>query len=433
MALHEVTPGEARTALRALGRGAVPAELAESLAVGQADWFSWAVREMSEVAEDEDFSVRFVRAKYGGGKTHFLRRLEHRARGHGWVTAFVLLKHKQVELDHFATVTHEIARSLELPDRSRGLPALLRAALSMVAGQAGHRPEGPSQAIKVVEKTQDLLDGLGDRHGLGDHLRLALRLAALALLDHDAPLFAQVAAWLGGAPDRLVVAPARLEKRSRTRAAPVTLKPLGAGSADELLRLLALLARWAGHRGFLLTLDEVELIGRLPRRRRDNAMQTLRALVDQTDPRLRPPSTCLFLASTPEMFEDRDMFPGYKALQDRIAELPALDGAGGVNYLAPVIDLDRTELGHAELRQLADNILLLHRTAGQETPPDLVARVGRLVDAVLARSYVIARPRLLCRSLLDLLRGQLGGDPARAVALLAEKLREERNQELEHR
>ncbi|MFY9645150.1 MAG: hypothetical protein WAK29_08220, partial [Terriglobales bacterium] len=62
-----------------------------------------------------------VRARYGGGKTHFLFSLEESARGNGWATSFVLLKRDLVELDHFSSFCHEVARRVALPDGSIGI------------------------------------------------------------------------------------------------------------------------------------------------------------------------------------------------------------------------------------------------------------------------------------------------------------------------
>src|ERR1700722_4249898 len=339
MPIGTLTIEQARRSLRALSKHTLPLESAQALFVGQTPWFTHAIQELTHVAEDEDFSVRFVRAKYGGGKSHFLRCLEMSVRAQNWVTAYVVLKHKHVELDRFASVALAVARNVELPDGSKGLPALLRSAVDRFAADAGfHRTRVAMQTLVISEKMQGTIERLSEQHGLSQHFRLALRLACRARLDRDDLLFGQIAEWFSGGEQRLTVDPPRLQVGSSPKALPVTLKPLTQEAADELLRLLALLVQWSGFKGFLLTLDEVEMIGRLPPKRRDNAMQTLRALVDQTDPRLRPPATCMYLAATPEMFEARDMFPSYKALQDRIAELPMIDGVDVPNYFSPVIN-----------------------------------------------------------------------------------------------
>src|SRR5208283_674276 len=148
---------------------------------------------------------------------------------------------------------------------------------------------------------------------------------------------------------------------------------------DQLIRLIAVLVLTAGYRGLLVGLDEIELMaGMRDRRRRENSFQTLRSLIDQNDPYRQPPSTCFFLAATPYMFEDREMFPRYKALQDRIEELPSVGGAQRINYSAPVINLDRTEPGVLELRQIADKIKAIYNVAYDSIPPNFEKRRDNL-------------------------------------------------------
>src|SRR5207248_1830610 len=128
---------EARRVLRSLRTGTTPAEHAQELFVGQTPWFSAASKLMQDTAQDEDFEVRFVRAAYGGGKTLFLRCLEEKARSMGWVTAYVLLKHGSVDLDRFDTCVREIARTIRLPDGTRGMAALLDRAMAKLAASCG--------------------------------------------------------------------------------------------------------------------------------------------------------------------------------------------------------------------------------------------------------------------------------------------------------
>jgi hypothetical protein len=251
-----------------------------------------------------------------------------------------------------------------------------------------------------------------------------------ALMDRDQPYFDQIANWLGRGSGPITIDPQRLGASGSTRAAPIRLKPLAQGSAEQFLRLIALLTREAGAKGFFLAFDELELVSKFPTRRRENAFQTLRALVEHHDPILQPPSTCLFFAATPVMFEDRDMFPAYKALQDRIETMSVVSSAE-VNYKAPVIDLDRTELGKEDLLLLAQRILSLYRKGLGDPPSSRSARIPILVNAILSRKYVIARPRLLCRCVMDLLDGKLSDNVSYDVSLAARELEVQREEELQ--
>lgn len=427
-----ITREKAVQVLKALRTGSTPAAFARELAVGQTNWFQAAVDLLDEVADCEHFDVRFLRARYGGGKTHFLRCLQSEAKARNWATAYVLLKHGEVELDRFNTIVAEIADKLELPDGKRGLTALLQQALIGLAKRNGYDRAG-TVSFRTRERAQQAIGEFAQQHGLGYQFNLALQTCMFALLENDALLLTQFANWLAGGSESLTVDPNELSaspNRPKTKASRTILKPLGLGDADQLIRLLALLVGEAGYTGLYLALDEVELIAGQPSRRRNNSFQTLRELVDQNDEVLMPPSTCLYLAATPDMFENPELFPSYKALQDRIEELPSLTGRAVINYRAPVINLDTTELGELELRELARNIVTLFTSANGELKNDTLKRVDELVRAVAQGNYVIARPRLLCRCIIELLEGRLGEDLREELAAHTEEMRKERERQI---
>lgn len=423
---------EALRIASSLRKGAAPAEFARELFVGQDPWLDAAIIGLSETAECDNFDVRFIRARYGGGKTHLIRCLEHEARAMGWVTSYVLLQHGKVELDKFHTLVSEISQKLVLPTGDRGLSSLLDRALIQLAQEAGFDPLGtPSMAhLRAVKrKVRDF----SQKTGLGYQFALAIQVAMEAHMDGDVPLFQQIAHWLGGGGDVLKVDPSKLQKTlgSKTSsAAPIKLKPLGLGDSEALIRFLALLTKKAGFNGLFVAIDEVELIAGLRAQRRWNSFQTLRSLVDHNDVAFIPPATCLFLSATPQMFEDYDMFPSYKALQDRIESLPSLDGSHRINFRAPVINLDSTELNSDTLRMLAQKICDTHQATGMEIPAGTDSKIEELIQTIVRGSYVIARPRLLCRCVMDLLDGQLGENVAQELARRSKEIREERQAQI---
>ena len=432
MWIDTLTPSDARNILRPLRKGSAPAEHARDMFVGQIPWFKTAVQMMRHTAEDAAFEVRFVRAAYGGGKTLFLRCLEQEAQHDGWVTAFVILKHGHVELDRLETLAAELCVQVELPGGNRGMAALLRAALEAVATGAGFRRDQYNTAAAQALAKHRMSEFCASK-GISYDLALATQSAMVAYLDGDQVHLDQIAHWFGGASEKLAIDTQRFGPGGgvpTTRASTTQLKAVGAGAAEQLLRYVALLVELIGAKGLFLAIDELELIGGLPERRRKNAFQTLRALVDQNDPKQQPPGTALFLAATPEMFEDRTMFPSYKALQDRIETLPAGISGRGLNYRANVIDLDKTELGAPELLALGEQIVELCRKGEQEIAADVLTRLPQLVQTITATRYVIARPRLLCRCVVDLVEGVLGENLADEIAARNEQMVKDRRKEV---
>ena len=423
--MAQITPGEARQIIKALRNGATPSQFADRVYVGQQSWFDAAVKMMAENAEDRHFEVRFVRAAYGGGKTLFMRRMEATARAQGWATSFILLRHGKVELDQPSTLAAELSEQLDLGEQGRGMRALLVAALERKGRECGIAP-GRTSSLADHLALENKMRELCAQKALSGDMSVVLRQACKALVKRDMDRLGEIAHWLTGAAVPLLVPSA---PGGFTR--PTTVKPLGTGAAESLIRLVAELSLMAGKRGLFIALDEVELIGGLVDRRRANAFQTLRALVDQNDVNTIPPATSIFLAATPQMFEDRTMFPSYKALQDRIESLPSISGRREVNYRSNVVDLDATPLGTEELRDLGRRIIGFWATSGEVARVDAEARVDEIVEAVVSRSdYTIARPRLFCRLVVDMLSGSIGPDLGAAAAMSAVEIGRARAREV---
>jgi hypothetical protein len=427
MTIDSLKASDARRILKALATGSAPAEYARFLLVGQKRWIDSAIQMMAENGEDRDFEVRFIRARYGGGKTHFLFCMEQEAKERNWVTTFVLLKRDVVELDRFSSFVQEAARGLSLPDGNTGIALLLDKAF--IAHSANYRIlPGKTVPLSTHQQASRGLLEFCAKNFITPPFQTALSAAYRAHLQSDHDQVERLVAWLGGGTVTTAI-----DARHSAGSDAVKLKPIGPNLAEEHIRVVALLCLLAGYRGLVIAVDELELIGRLPTQRKANSFQTLRALVDQNNSRRQPPATCLFLAATPEMFEDRDKFPSYKALQDRIESLPNISADKAINYRATVIDLDRTPLQTDDLRALANTLLQLHRIAFGEVPAGIGARLEAIISQITTGGYLMARPRLLCRCVTDLLNGHLTGDLANAIGARAKDLQETREKELAER
>lgn len=158
----------------------------------------------------------------------------------------------------------------------------------------------------------------------------------------------------------------------------------------------------AGYKGLVLCIDEVEELAKLgSKKRQDQALQALREYVDHAGGEGGFRNLCLYLAATPEMFEGEDYFPRYDALATRIQAVGT-----EVNWRGPVIDLDRTPLDRAQMREMAARICDVHHAAydeaksAQNLPKDVISQY---VDKVDESRFRIAKPRLLARVVVDAL------------------------------
>jgi BREX system ATP-binding protein BrxC/D len=165
--------------------------------------------------------------------------------------------------------------------------------------------------------------------------------------------------------------------------------------------------------------DEVEQIARLRTyMNRDRALQTLREFVDNTDGDIGLQYIALYFAATPAMFDDEKYFRSYDALATRIEPV-----SKEINWRSPVIDLEKTMLSRKQLSWVASRIRWIYGLAyGSTVSNGLSAtELENLVDVVDQSRYRVAKPRLLCRVVMDALdRLRQGGTIGKAEQMVSD-------------
>jgi hypothetical protein len=379
--------------------------------VGHAKWLNAQDELLVEIAEDGHSDTKFVRGAYGSGKSHFLSVVQDRAQEAGWATCHVECKVDGVQIDRFETLYPKIASRLVLPNSKdsdtdgiatdsvrllldRWSEAMLR---KVGVTSAGIRRPFDADSRIYGEFNRGLL-----RSNLPAEFTKALVAYVRATLANDSDTMISVARWMGGGADRVTVSAKYLHRPDAAASSGVTtafdLRPIGRGTAREVMRGLLWLVKAVGVKGLVLCIDEIEELARLPnRRRQDQALQALREFVDDAGGDGGYRYLCLYLAATPEMFEGRDYFPRYDALQTRIQSI-----GPEVNWRATVVDLDRTPLLPSELQEMAKRIWQVHRVAHGETASGFTgALLESFVTAAHASRFRVAKPRLLARLLVD--------------------------------
>jgi hypothetical protein len=435
----------ARALIRSLTRGTAIRNGVRRIHIGHSNWLRAQNELLGEIAEDGHSDTKFVRGAYGAGKSHFLSVVQDQAREAGWATCHVECKADSVQIDRFETLYPKIASRLVLPDAkadatgdevpgSDAVRLLLDRWSSAMLHSVGVVPGGIRRPFDADNRLYaELHRGLLRTNLPADFTR-ALVVYVRAALANDLDTTAAIARWLGGSEDRVIVSgqylqhPARMAG-SRTSSS-IELRPIGRGTARDVMRGLLWLVKATGAKGLVLCIDEIEELARLPNgRRRDQALQALREFVDDAGGDGGYRYLCMYLAATPEMFEGPDYFPRYDALQTRIQPLgPEL------NWRAPVIDLDRTPLQPTEMHGMAERICSVYHVAypdGSAAMDESLRR--RFVEAVQQSRFRVAKPRLLARLLVDELeraRQHAGAytppaDVASQVASTAERLTSE--------
>jgi hypothetical protein len=407
-------PRLARALIRSLTRGTAIRSGVRYIHVGHENWLKAQDELLGEIADDSHSDTKFVRGAYGAGKSHFLSVVQDRAQQAGWATCHVECKVDSVQIDRFETLYPKIASRLLLPggtnvDGDDGQPAadasrlLLDRWSDAMLRRAGVAPGGIRRPFDAESRVYaELNKGLLRTSLPADFVR-ALVVYVRAALSDDLETLVLVSQWLGGADQSVTVSSKYLSRPtgvSGTRStATVDLRPIGRGTARDVMRGLLWLVKMAGAKGLVLCIDEVEELARLPnRRRQDQALQALREFVEGGEGGEGGYRyLAMYLAATPEMFEGPQYFPRYDALQTRIQPV-----GPEVNWRAPVVDLERAPLRSSEMDDMARRIWQVHRVAYPESPAQLDETIlQRFVEAVQGSRFRIAKPRLLARLLVD--------------------------------
>lgn len=438
--IPSLDPKLARALIRSLTRGTTIRAGVRYIHVGHEDWLRAQEELLSEIAEDGHSDTKFARGAYGAGKSHFLSMVQDRAREAGWATCHVECKVDGIQIDRFETLYPKIASRFLLsgtveqadaddaPSSDSARLLLDRWSQAMLR-KVGVEPGGIRRPFDADSRLYaELHKGLL-RTNLPADFTKALVVYVRAALANDLDTMMSVAHWFAGADERVAVPGKYLHRpegaaglRASTQ---VDLRPIGRGTARDVMRGLLWLVKAVGAKGLVLCIDEVEELARLPnRRRQDQALQALREFVDDAGGDGAYRYLCMYLAATPEMFEGPDYFPRYDALQTRIQPL-----GPEVNWRAPVVDLDRTPLQPAEMHEMAKRIWQVHRVAyGQAANGFDEGLLKRFVSAVHESRFRIAKPRLLARLLVDELerarqQGKEYAAPADVTTRLVETVR----------
>ena len=408
-----IPQGLAKAVIRSLTRGTTVSEGVRFLHVGHRRWLGAQEELLDEVADDGFSDTKFVRGAYGSGKSHFLAVVQDVAREKGWATSHVECKADSVQIDRFETIYPKLLDKMKLPLVSspsvgpalRPVEALLATWCTRLYRDAGLREDGGVRPFDADDKIYKRLEADLLRSTLPAPFVKSLVCFARARFSNDRESMSAIVEWLQGGQEKI-----RLRKRYLLQPSPgatktdtgkdfIELRPLREGTSQDALRGILWLIRAAGFAGVVLCIDEVEELAKLgSQKRMDQALQSLREHVDHAGGDSGYRYLCLYLAATPEMFENQAYFPRYDALATRIQPL-----GREINWRAPVVDLDKTPLTGEEMLEMATRIKEIHQVAFPAIPVAAVSEdlLKTLVEGVVAARYRTAKPRLLARLVVD--------------------------------
>jgi len=291
-----------------------------------------------------------VEGEFGTGKSHLLEWLQHVSLEAGFACSKVVIG-KETPLGDLHKLYRAASESLTLPDRLGGLP-------------------------EVVERLRLDSNAFTDLYGLvrdPDSRFDPLFQATLLLyekLHHDTELIDRIVAFWSG--DRPAVNELKKQLRLIGHPRPDLRSRRIAELALPRFRFLAQLIAAAGYTGWLLLLDEVELVASLSLTSREKSYATLAALAGRLRPRTIPglfivgAMTAEFTGVVFEQRHDRE-----KALQrwaerdpDFLAEVEA-----GMEFLSSRRRVQIQKRSPEAVRATFDRVRSLYERAYGWTPP----------------------------------------------------------------
>ncbi len=400
--------------LQSLRQGSNCLEGAGFFSAGRDVLFRAAEDSLEELEISGGSCVRWLKGRYGQGKTHFFARLIDLAFSRNWVTSYVQIsgRGEGIELHQFEQVYAAIVRNCLTrdlvaeqrgsvdPGRVPGWDWILDRWFSELRKLAVGRTTGDVPSFKMRDTVEQTMTAIRRRWSLHGSFAEALRQYAIAKTDGDEEWAQLLLSWFS-AED---IHSRGSEVRAGLRQAGIR-EPIKRQNAKEMLRSLSSFLSYRGYGGMLILLDEVENVLQETPSARRTAYTILREIIDNVDDRHGMTRTAFYISGTPDLFDGEKGVTEYEALAARIL-LPS--DLSRPNPAAPVLDLSLYPLGGDALRTIGEKIARLHGIAKKWSPDGEVKKKleDRLVNLVKRNPDL--NPRTWVRSAVEVLDESVG-------------------------
>jgi hypothetical protein len=395
----EIEKAAARDVINAFRQGVVPEKHIDLLIVGQDNARGHLVDLLEEIRTNKS-AFKFIRGPYGAGKTFLCSWLRQYALDNEYVVSLINIGPDQ-PLSDLPVFFSGIINGLRTPEK-RDSCALTDVLESWLLGV--HRKTAQIENLRAFDRSERerLLPLVEERietelaaiSNIDPCFPPALRSFYRARISGDPVIAGNAAAWLSGSRSM----PAKSLNEIGVR---------GYLEANQVFpRMRALLEIIAGSRfkGLLLMVDELELIRRFPHtRQREQALETLRLLIDETGKNGLPGCLLIFTGTDTFFEDDRAGLKSYEALDNRVA-LPG-GPHGMISMKQPVISLEK--LNQERLIAAAEKIRDIHGAAYDWKSRDYIPDdfLMKLVQGWTAfgDGSVTRKPRPFLRELIHIL------------------------------
>lgn len=331
---EEIEKQAARNVIDALRQGVVPGKNLDALMVGQESARDHLIELLEEIHADKS-AFKFIRGPYGAGKTFLCAWLRQYALENEYVVSMISIGPDQ-PLSDLPVFFSGVINGIRTPEK-RDANALVDILESWLLSL--HRKTAQIEGIGSFDRStwktlmplveERIESALANISNIDPCFSSALRAFYHARIVGDQAKASVAAAWLSG---------------SRSMP-PKSLNEIGVRGYMEanqvFSRMRALLEIIGGSRfkGLLLMVDELELIRKFPHtRQREQALETLRLLIDETGKNGFPGCLLIFTGTDTFFEDDRAGIKSYEALDNRVTIPDAPNGM--VSVRQPVIRLE---------------------------------------------------------------------------------------------
>jgi hypothetical protein len=324
----------ARDIIDALRNGVVPKGNLELLAIGQ-DNARKHLKLLLEEAHQKKSPFKFIRGPYGAGKTFLCSWLREYAINEEFVVSTVNIGPDQ-PLSDLPVFYSGVINGLRTPEKleSSALVDILESwllnihkATAQIEGLKAFDSSTLNTLAPIVEKRVEA--ELANLTDIDPGFAPALRAFYKARLEGDQETASIAIAWLHGS-----------RSMSGQSLREIGVKGyLEANQVFPRLRALLDVINGARYQGLLLIVDELELIRKFPHtRQREQALETLRLLIDESGKNGLPGCLLLFTGTDTFFEDDRAGLKSYEALSERISLQSGTEGM--ISMRQPIIQLE---------------------------------------------------------------------------------------------